>query len=92
MLGALDGLPLVASDGGEHVVLLRREISTGFVPAEQDGEPQPVLLVDHVGGPVGPAELSRLFESGEASIAVVNATWSPQGPRSARVPDAVPPW
>ncbi|WP_127467438.1 hypothetical protein [Streptomyces sp. B27] len=79
LLGALDGLPLVASDGGEHVVLLRREISTGFVPAEQDGEAQPVLLVDHVGGPVGPAELSRLFESGEASIAVVNATWSPRG-------------
>ncbi|MEU3267424.1 hypothetical protein [Streptomyces bacillaris] len=49
------------------------------MPAEQDGEPQPVLLVDHVGGPVGPAELSRLFESGEASIAVVNATWSPRG-------------
>ncbi|MFP1665678.1 hypothetical protein ACLCDR_30105 [Streptomyces cavourensis] len=76
---ALDGLPRVGSDGGERVVLLRREISTDFVPAEQDGEPQPVLLVDHAGGPVGPAELARLFERGEASIAVVNATWGPQG-------------
>ncbi|MYR40395.1 hypothetical protein GTX14_37305 [Streptomyces sp. SID4944] len=76
---ALDGLPRIASDGGEHAVLLRREISTDFVPTEQDGEPQPVLLVDHAGGPVGPDELARLFESGEASIAVVNATWGPQG-------------
>lgn len=76
---ALDGLPRVASDGGELVVLLRREISTDFVPAEQDGEPQPVLLLDHVGGPVGPADPAHLFESGDASIAVVNATWSPEG-------------
>ncbi|NEE54393.1 hypothetical protein G3M55_58605, partial [Streptomyces sp. SID8455] len=49
-----------------------------FVPAEQDGQPQPVLLIEHAGGPVDPAELFRLFEDGEAGIAVVNAV--PAGP------------
>lgn len=52
---------------------------TDFVPAEQDGEPQPVLLVDHLGGPVGPAVPTRLFENGKVGIAVVNAAWSPRG-------------
>jgi len=63
-----------SSNVGEHVFLLRRETVTDFVPAEQDGHPQPVLLIEHGGGPVHPAELVRLFENGEASIAVVNAT------------------
>ncbi|MFJ9053950.1 hypothetical protein ACIRPO_30035 [Streptomyces bacillaris] len=92
LLGALDGLPLVASDGGEHVVLLRREISTGFVPAEQDGEPQPVLLVDHVGGPVGPAELSACSRAARRASRSSTPPGARRGPRSARVPDAVPPW
>ncbi|MDX2402040.1 hypothetical protein NJO91_02730 [Streptomyces microflavus] len=74
---AVDEL-LRAPHDGEHVVLLRRETVTDFVPAEQDGQPQPVLLIEHAGGPVHPAELVRLFEDGEAGIAVVNAV--PAGP------------
>lgn len=76
---AVDGL-LRAPHDGEHVVLLRRETVTDFVPAEQDGQPQPVLLIEHAEGPVHPAELVRLFEDGEASIAVVNATTARPAP------------
>ncbi|MGW4382821.1 hypothetical protein [Kitasatospora sp. NPDC004531] len=55
------------------VTLLRRELVTDFVPAEQDGEPQAVLLIDHA-GPVGSlAELFARFEEGESGIAVLNA-------------------
>lgn len=46
---AVDGL-LRAPHDGEHIVLLRRETVTDFVPAEQDGQPQPVLLIEHAGG------------------------------------------
>ncbi|MFD7528714.1 hypothetical protein ACFV8E_14165 [Streptomyces sp. NPDC059849] len=68
--GALPCDPLDA----DRVVLLRRELTTGFVPVEQGGELQPVLLVDHAAGPdAGPEELIALFEEGEAGIAVLNA-------------------
>ncbi|MFF7256473.1 hypothetical protein [Streptomyces microflavus] len=53
---AVDGL-LRAPHDGEHVVLLRRETVTDFVPAERDGQPQPALLIEHAGGPAG--ELRR---------------------------------
>ncbi|MFJ1624625.1 hypothetical protein ACIODX_30355 [Streptomyces sp. NPDC088190] len=72
--GALPCDPLDA----DRVVLLRRELTTGFVPVEQDGEFQPVLLVDHAAGPdAGPEELIALFEEGEAGIAVLNAELLP---------------
>lgn len=57
----------------ERVVLLRREAVTDFVPAEQDGEKQPVLIIDRVGGPAVLADLLTQLEEGEASIAVLNA-------------------
>ncbi|WP_326770976.1 hypothetical protein OG978_45955 (plasmid) [Streptomyces sp. NBC_01591] len=72
--GTLPSDPLDAS----RVVLLRRELTTSFVPAEQDGELQPVLLVDHTAGPdAGPEKLIALFEEGEAGIAVLNADLLP---------------
>ncbi|MFF9573029.1 hypothetical protein [Streptomyces sp. NPDC014685] len=62
----------------DRIVLLRRELTTGFVPVEQGGEFQPVLLVDHTAGPdAGPEELIALFEEGEAGIAVLNAELLP---------------
>ncbi|MFI6289094.1 hypothetical protein ACIBCM_30855 [Streptomyces sp. NPDC051018] len=67
----LSELPGGASDH-DRVTLLSRAIATDFVPAEQDGEKQPVLLM----GSVGPASLTELFsrfEKGEADIAVLNA-------------------
>jgi len=57
----------------DRVVLVRRETVTDFVPAERDGEHQPVVLIDHVGGPVVLTELVGLFENHEASVAVVAA-------------------
>ncbi|MBD0708901.1 MULTISPECIES: hypothetical protein [unclassified Streptomyces] len=72
--GALPADPLDA----DRVVLLRRELTTGFDPVEEDGECRPVLLVDHAAGPdAGPEELTALFEEGEAGIAVLNAEWIP---------------
>ncbi|MCX5225925.1 hypothetical protein ABZY16_32300 [Streptomyces sp. NPDC006553] len=71
----LDALPADPLDAG-RVVLLRRGLSTGFVPAARDGERQPVLLLDHAAGPTsGPGALPALlalFERGEASLAVVD--------------------
>lgn len=64
-------------DGGvddDRVVLLRREIVTDFVPAEVDGDKQPVLLIDHDGSVASLAELFGRFEEGEAGIAVLNAS------------------
>ncbi|MET9346463.1 hypothetical protein [Streptomyces termitum] len=57
----------------DRVVLLRRETVTGFVPAVRDGEHQPVLLVEHAGGTLAPADLPGLFERGEAGVFVVPA-------------------
>ncbi|MEV8406955.1 hypothetical protein AB0R12_14395 [Streptomyces niveus] len=65
-------LPVDGADD-DRVVLLRREIVTDFVPAEQDGEKQPVLLIDHDGSAASLAELFDRFEAGEAGIAVLNA-------------------
>ncbi|MFF5087881.1 hypothetical protein [Streptomyces niveus] len=65
-------LPVDGADD-DRVVLLRREIVTDFVPAEQDGEKQPVLLIDHDGSASSLAELFDRFEAGEAGIAVLNA-------------------
>ncbi|MFD7642613.1 hypothetical protein ACFV4P_18355 [Kitasatospora sp. NPDC059795] len=63
----------LADSAGEWVALLRRELVTDFEPAEQDGEKQAVLLIDH-GGPVASLdELFGRFEAGEAGIAVINA-------------------
>ncbi|MEU5400066.1 hypothetical protein ABZ348_12340 [Streptomyces sp. NPDC005963] len=42
----LDDLPRDAVDD-DRVILVRREIVTDFVPAEQDGDKQAVLLVHH---------------------------------------------
>ncbi|MFE3069923.1 hypothetical protein [Streptomyces sp. NPDC059247] len=68
-----DALPADPRDDN-RVILLRRELATSFAPAERDGEPQPVLLIDHTAGPdAGPGELTALFEEGEAGIAVLNA-------------------
>ncbi|MFJ9430044.1 hypothetical protein ACIRQY_10280 [Streptomyces sp. NPDC101490] len=68
-----EALPADPQDDN-RVVLLRRELATAFAPAEQDGEPRPVLLIDHDGGPSsGPGELTALFEAGEAGIAVICA-------------------
>ncbi|MFD6331892.1 hypothetical protein ACFWGI_20290 [Streptomyces niveus] len=65
-------LPVDGADA-DRVVLLRREIVTDFVPAEQDGEKQPVLLIDHDGSAASLADLFDRFEAGEAGIAVLNA-------------------
>ncbi|MFE3587608.1 hypothetical protein ACFXOY_08790 [Streptomyces niveus] len=65
-------LPVDGADD-DRVVLLRREIVTDFVPAEQDGETQPVLLIDHDGSAASLAELFDRFDAGEAGIAVLNA-------------------
>ncbi|MEV8341826.1 hypothetical protein [Streptomyces niveus] len=65
-------LPVDGADD-DRVVLLRREIVTDFVPAEQDGEKQPVLLIDHDGSAASLAELFDRFDAGEAGIAVLNA-------------------
>ncbi|MFF2774104.1 hypothetical protein ACFVU3_04275 [Streptomyces sp. NPDC058052] len=72
----LDALPRDPLDPG-RVVLLHREKVTSFVPAAEDDERRPVLLLDHVGGSVGPAELADLFEDGGATVAVVPATEHP---------------
>ncbi|MEU2660181.1 hypothetical protein ABZ615_33290 [Streptomyces sp. NPDC007325] len=72
----LDALPRDPLDPG-RVVLLHRETVTDFVPGAEGDERQPVLLLDHVGGSTGPAELADLFENGEASVAVVPATEHP---------------
>jgi hypothetical protein len=72
-LAALEPDPLDPT----RAVLLRRSVATDFRPAEDDGEPQPVLLVDHV-DPVGsPADLAALFTRGEAGVAVVRAVHHP---------------
>ncbi|MFB7570679.1 hypothetical protein [Streptomyces sp. NPDC056165] len=57
----------------DRVLLLRREIVTDFVPAEQDGEKQPVLVLDHMGGPAALTELFSRFAQGDASIGVLHA-------------------
>ncbi|MEU9448857.1 hypothetical protein [Streptomyces sp. NPDC048277] len=56
------------------VVLVRRETVTDFVPPEHDGVPQSVVLIDHVGGTVGLAELIGMFDAQESGISVVAAT------------------
>lgn len=61
-----------ADTGDDRVILLRREIVTDFVPAEQDGEKQPVLLIDHDGS-AGLPELFAQFDEGEAGLAVLRA-------------------
>ncbi|WP_381801988.1 hypothetical protein [Streptomyces niveus] len=63
--------PVEAADD-DRVILLRREIVTDFVPAEQDGQRQPVLLVDHDGSASVTEVLAR-FDEGEAGLAVLNA-------------------
>ncbi|MEU9338553.1 hypothetical protein AB0D49_36295 [Streptomyces sp. NPDC048290] len=57
----------------ERAVLLRRETVTDLVPRSEDGEHRPVLLLDHVGGAVTPAELIARFERGESGVAVIGA-------------------
>ncbi|MFJ5925782.1 hypothetical protein ACIQF6_24550 [Kitasatospora sp. NPDC092948] len=57
----------------EWVTLLRRELVTDFVPVEQDGEKQAVLLIDHLGPVASLDELFARFEAGESGIAVLNA-------------------
>ncbi|MEU3831922.1 hypothetical protein [Streptomyces microflavus] len=42
-------------------------------PLDPDTREVILDLIEHAGGPVHPAELVRLFEDGEAGIAVVNA-------------------
>ncbi|MFJ5231846.1 hypothetical protein ACIQBJ_18360 [Kitasatospora sp. NPDC088391] len=79
--GVLDGEPAGAAgadtfteDGAEWAVLLRRELVTDFVPEEQDGEKQAVLLIERTGaGDASPDALFALFEAGETGIAVLNA-------------------
>ncbi|OKJ08195.1 hypothetical protein [Kitasatospora sp. CB01950] len=63
----------LADSAGEWVTLLRRELVTDFEPAEQDGEKQAVLLIDHSGPVASLDELFGRFEAGEAGIAVINA-------------------
>lgn len=70
--GDLADLPGDGADD-DRVILLRREMVTDFVPAEQDGAKQPVLLIDHDGSAASLAELFDRFEEGEAGIAVLNA-------------------
>jgi hypothetical protein len=72
LLDALGTLPPDPADE-DRVVLLRREISTDWVPAEQDRYRQPVLVLDHEGDPGGPAELLARFQRGEAALAVLRA-------------------
>lgn len=60
--------PLV--DGG--VLLLRREITTDFDPATEDGEQPVVLLLRD--GPATEADLFSAFDEGEAALAVLG-TW-----------------
>ncbi|MFB7949365.1 hypothetical protein ACFC6L_31125 [Kitasatospora phosalacinea] len=60
-------------DDDEWVPLLRRELATDFVPAERDGDPQAVLLIDHAGPAASAAELIAAFEAGEAGVAILNA-------------------
>ncbi|MFC8074904.1 hypothetical protein ACFUN8_05145 [Streptomyces sp. NPDC057307] len=69
--GDLADLPGDALDG-DRVPLLRRECVTDFVPAEQGGEKQPVLLVDHDGS-ASLAELFVRFDEGEVGFAVLAA-------------------
>lgn len=66
---APDASDTVADD---RVVLVRRELTTGFIPDEQDGVKQAVLLVSHT-GPAPLAELLSRVDRGEANIAVLNA-------------------
>ncbi|MET8830489.1 hypothetical protein ABZX40_34290 [Streptomyces sp. NPDC004610] len=72
-----DALPVDPRDP-DYRVLLRRETVTDLVPPKTDGtdggEPRPLLLLDHTGGPVTPAELIARFERGEGGITVVGAT------------------
>lgn len=72
----LAGLPRDPFDD-DRVVLLTREVPTDFVPAERDGHHQPVILIDHAGGPAAPAEPTALFERREAGVAVVAAPVPP---------------
>lgn len=67
----LPDLPGHAPDD-DRVPLLRREIVTDFVPAEHDGEKQPVLLVDHDGS-ASVTDVLALFDEGEAGLAVLYA-------------------
>ncbi|MFI6693860.1 hypothetical protein ACIBLA_19280 [Streptomyces sp. NPDC050433] len=67
-----DRLAVVISTSGHPDTLLRRVIVTDFVPAERDGEKQPVLLIDDDGSASLPELLAR-FAEGEAGIAVLNA-------------------
>ncbi|MEU0525095.1 hypothetical protein [Streptomyces niveus] len=67
----LPGLSVDPADD-DRVILLRREIVTDFVPAEQDGQKQPVLLVDH-DGTASVTEVLARFDKGEAGLAVLNA-------------------
>ncbi|MFI9788184.1 hypothetical protein ACIHEI_32465 [Kitasatospora sp. NPDC051984] len=60
-------------DEGGWVTLLRRELVTDFEPAEQDGEKQAVLLIDHLGPVHTLDELLAGFEAGDSGIAVLNA-------------------
>ncbi|MFD5562839.1 hypothetical protein [Kitasatospora griseola] len=71
LLDAFADAPTEGED--EWVTLLRRELVTDFVPAEQDGEKQAVLLIDHVGPVDALAGLFDRFEAGESGIAVLNA-------------------
>lgn len=63
---------VTADTGDDRIALLRREIVTDFVPAERDGEKQPVLLIDHDGS-AGLPELFARFDEGEAGLAVLHA-------------------
>ncbi|MER6097287.1 hypothetical protein ABT154_15805 [Streptomyces sp. NPDC001728] len=70
---SLDALPSDPLDA-DRLVLLTRELTTDFHPAEQDGEHQPVLLLEHAAAPhATPRDLTTLFDEGEAALAVVNA-------------------
>ncbi|MFJ5881994.1 hypothetical protein [Kitasatospora cineracea] len=57
----------------EWVPLLRRELTTDFTPAEHDGEPQAVLLIDHTGPAASLDALLAGFEAGDCGLAVLNA-------------------
>lgn len=73
----LDGLPRDPFDD-DRVVLVSRAAVTDFVPAERDGFQQPVVLIDHTGGPAGLTELVALFEKQEAGVIVVAAPARPR--------------
>ncbi|MEV7286321.1 hypothetical protein AB0O01_17395 [Streptomyces sp. NPDC093252] len=67
-----DTLPVDPRDP-DFRVLLRRE--TAVTDHDHGPDPtRPVLLLDHTGGPVTPAELIACFERGEGGITVVGAT------------------